>query len=66
MDIGYSIKYMVILMVGVQIFSSEHFYLVYYYVDVATASMVEGLESMTSNPVTSLARVRSLGDALVV
>jgi hypothetical protein len=28
-----------------------------------TASMVEGLESMTSNPVTSLARVSSPGDA---
>jgi hypothetical protein len=31
-----------------------------------TASMVEGLETMTSNPVTSLAWVRSPGDALVV
>jgi hypothetical protein len=31
-----------------------------------TTSVVEGLESMTSNPVTSLARVRSPGDALVV
>jgi macrodomain Ter protein organizer (MatP/YcbG family) len=31
-----------------------------------TASMVEGLESMTSNPVTSLAWVRSPGDSLVV
>jgi hypothetical protein len=30
------------------------------------ASVVEGLESMTSNPVTSLAWVRSPGDALVV
>jgi hypothetical protein len=28
--------------------------------------VVEGLESMTSNPVTSLAWVRSPGDALVV
>jgi hypothetical protein len=31
-----------------------------------TASVVEGLESMTSNPGTSLAWVRSPGDALVV
>jgi hypothetical protein len=31
-----------------------------------TASVVEGLESMTSNPVDSLAWVRSPGDALVV
>jgi hypothetical protein len=31
-----------------------------------TASLVEGLESMTSNPVTSLAWVPSPGDALVV
>jgi hypothetical protein len=33
---------------------------------IITASVVEGLESMTSNPVTSLAWVRSPGDALVV
>jgi hypothetical protein len=32
---------------------------------ISTASVVEGLESMTSNPVTSLAWVRSPGDALV-
>jgi hypothetical protein len=31
-----------------------------------TASVVEGFESMTSNPVTSLAWVLSPGDALVV
>jgi hypothetical protein len=31
-----------------------------------TATVVEGLESMTSNPVTSLAWVRSPGDTLVV
>jgi hypothetical protein len=31
-----------------------------------TASVVEGLESMISNPVTSLAWIRSPGDALVV
>jgi hypothetical protein len=31
-----------------------------------TASVVKGLESMTSNPVTSLVWVQSLGDALVV
>jgi hypothetical protein len=31
-----------------------------------TVSVVEGLDSMTSNPVTSLAWVRSPGDALVV
>jgi hypothetical protein len=33
---------------------------------VATVSVVEGLESMTCNPVTSLAWVRSPGDAFVV
>jgi hypothetical protein len=35
-------------------------------VRIDTASVVEGLESMTSNPVTSLARVWSPGDALVI
>jgi hypothetical protein len=35
-------------------------------VHVFTASVVEWLESMTSNPVTSLAWVRSPGDAYVV
>jgi hypothetical protein len=33
---------------------------------IMTASVVDGLESLTSNPVTSLALVRSPGDALVV
>jgi hypothetical protein len=36
------------------------------YSGLTTASVVEGLESMTSNPVTSLTWVRSPGDALVV
>jgi hypothetical protein len=35
-----------------------------YYLE--TTSVIEGLESMTSNPVTSLALVRSPGNALVV
>jgi hypothetical protein len=34
--------------------------------NVTTASVVKGLESMTTNPVTSLAWVRSPEDALVV
>jgi hypothetical protein len=38
----------------------------YMYVLLFTGSVVEGLESMTSNPVISLAWVGSLGDALVV
>jgi hypothetical protein len=33
---------------------------------ILAASVVDGLKSMTSYPVTSLAKVRSPGDALVV
>jgi hypothetical protein len=53
--------------------TSYNFYNSYYiykylkkFICMYTASVVEGLESMTSNPVTFLAWVRSPGDALVV
>jgi hypothetical protein len=47
------------------VFGDINFFLLFTEIKL-TASVVERLESMTSNPVTSLAWVRSQGDDLVV